>query len=156
MRRAGKTKSHRKADARAPWAAQNSVALANIEGQVEPGSPVAGEIFFADNTAVLDEKGRGTLRKVAGQYRSVGGQGFVRVVGHASSRTKDMPIDRHLEVNFKLSQDRANAVAEALVRAGVPADKVLVEAVSDSQPVYYESMPKGEEGNRRVEVYLPR
>jgi flagellar motor protein MotB len=31
---------------------------------------------------------------------------------------------------------------------------VLVEAVGDSQPVYYESMPQGEEGNRRAEIFL--
>ena len=33
-------------------------------------------------------------------------------------------------------------------------DKVLVDAVGDSQPVYFESMPKGEEGNRRAEIFL--
>jgi flagellar motor protein MotB len=31
---------------------------------------------------------------------------------------------------------------------------VLVEAVGDSQPVYYESMPQGEAGNRRAEIFL--
>jgi flagellar motor protein MotB len=31
---------------------------------------------------------------------------------------------------------------------------VQVEAVGDSQPIYYESMPRGEEGNRRAEIYL--
>jgi flagellar motor protein MotB len=36
----------------------------------------------------------------------------------------------------------------------VPAAKVQVEAVGDSQPIYYESMPRGEEGNRRAEIYL--
>ena len=37
---------------------------------------------------------------------------------------------------------------------GVPAEKVLIEAVGDSQPVYYESMPQGEAGNRRAEIFL--
>jgi len=27
-------------------------------------------------------------------------------------------------------------------------------AVGDSQPIYYESMPKGEEGNRRAEIFV--
>jgi len=36
----------------------------------------------------------------------------------------------------------------------VPGDHVLIEAVGDSEPVYYESMPQGEEGNRRAEIFL--
>jgi len=43
---------------------------------------------------------------------------------------------------------------QELIRDGVPASKVLMEAVGDSQPVYYESMPKGEDGNRRAEIFL--
>jgi outer membrane protein OmpA-like peptidoglycan-associated protein len=82
------------------------------------------------------------------------GAAFVRVVGHSSSRTDDMPMARHLEVVFEHSQDFATAVANELIRDGVPADKVLVEAVGDSQPVYYESMPQGEAGNRRAEIFL--
>jgi hypothetical protein len=31
---------------------------------------------------------------------------------------------------------------------------VQIEAVGDSQPIYYESMPKGEDGNRRAEIFL--
>jgi outer membrane protein OmpA-like peptidoglycan-associated protein len=65
-----------------------------------------------------------------------------------------MPLERHLVVIFEKSQQRANSVAQELIRDGVPADKVLVEAVGDSQPVYYESMPKGEDGNRRAEIFL--
>ena len=64
------------------------------------------------------------------------------------------PVEQHLQIIFEKSQQRANAVAQELIREGVPADKVLVEAVGDSQPVYYESMPKGEDGNRRAEIFL--
>jgi flagellar motor protein MotB len=65
-----------------------------------------------------------------------------------------MPLEAHLELIFKKSQARANAVAHEIIREGIPADKVLVNAVGDSQPVYYESMPKGEEGNRRAEIFI--
>jgi flagellar motor protein MotB len=50
--------------------------------------------------------------------------------------------------------DRANAVARALVRMGVPASEVSVAARADNEPVYYEFMPAGEAGNRRAEIYL--
>ena len=65
-----------------------------------------------------------------------------------------MPLERHLEIIFRKSQERASAVVQELIRNGVPADKVLMEAVGDSQSVYYESMPKGEDGNRRAEIFL--
>ena len=65
-----------------------------------------------------------------------------------------MPLAEHIAVVFKQSQDRANAVAQALIKAGVPAKAVIIEAVGDTQPVYYESMPQGEEGNRRVEIFI--
>jgi outer membrane protein OmpA-like peptidoglycan-associated protein len=57
-------------------------------------------------------------------------------------------------VIFEKSQKRANAVAQELIHEGIPADKVMIEAVGDSQPVYYESMPKGEDGNRRAEIFV--
>jgi len=75
-------------------------------------------------------------------------------VGHASSRTSNMTVEKHLEAIFNKSQDRANAVAKEMIRDGVPASRVLVEAVGDSQPVYYESMPQGEAGNRRAEIFI--
>jgi len=94
------------------------------------------------------------VRQAAAAFKAGGGAGTVKVVGHASSRTANMSVERHLEVIFQKSQARANAVAQALIRAGVPAAKVQIEAVGDSQPIYYESMPKGEDGNRRAEIFL--
>jgi hypothetical protein len=31
---------------------------------------------------------------------------------------------------------------------------LVVDAISDAQPVYFEFMPTGEAGNRRAEIYL--
>jgi len=94
------------------------------------------------------------VQSAVAAFQANGGNGSIKVVGHASSRTPNMPVERHLEVIFQKSQARANAVAQALIRAGVPASKVIVEAVGDSQPIYYESMPRGEAGNRRAEIFV--
>ena len=94
------------------------------------------------------------MRAAVEEFKQRGANGFIRIVGHSSSRTSNMPVEKHLEVIFNKSQDRANAVAKELIAEGVPANRVLVEAVGDSQPVYYESMPKGEDGNRRAEIFL--
>jgi len=111
-------------------------------------------VYFPGDIVTLNAKATADVRKIASRFKAQGENGFVRVVGHSSSRTPDMPVEKHLEIVFNKSQDRANAVSEALIRAGVPAKKILVEAVGDSQSIYYESMPKGEDGNRRVEIFL--
>jgi outer membrane protein OmpA-like peptidoglycan-associated protein len=118
------------------------------------GLPPAQVVFFPHDTTVLNAEARKLVRAAADTFRGNGGQGFIRVVGHSSSRTGNMPLARHLELNFERSQARATAVAKELIRDGVPAEKVLVEAVGDSQPVYFESMPQGEEGNRRAEIFI--
>jgi outer membrane protein OmpA-like peptidoglycan-associated protein len=118
------------------------------------GLPATAVVFFRGDSVNLNAEARAQVRAAAEQFKAGGGQGFVRVVGHSSSRTANMSVERHLEVIFRKSQDRASAVAQELIHDGVPASKVLVEAVGDSQPVYYESMPKGEDGNRRTEIFL--
>jgi len=118
------------------------------------GLPPVAVVLFPNDTTALNAAGRAQVRAAVEAYRARGGQGYVRVVGHSSSRTANMSLVKHLELNFRKSQARASAVARALIRAGIPASKVLVTAVGDSQPVYYESMPKGEAGNRRAEIFL--
>lgn len=117
------------------------------------GTPSA-VVFFPHDTTILNATTRAQVRATAQTFLSSGGTGYIRVVGHSSSRTANMPLQRHLVYNFERSQARANSVAQELIKAGVPASKVLVEAVGDTQPVYYESMPEGEEGNRRAEIFL--
>jgi outer membrane protein OmpA-like peptidoglycan-associated protein len=111
-------------------------------------------IYFPGDSTLLPKTAQAKVREAAAAFRANGGSGSVKVIGHASSRTGNMSVERHLEVIFQKSQARANAVAQALIKAGVPADKVQIEAVGDSQPIYYESMPKGEEGNRRAEIFV--
>lgn len=116
-------------------------------------APVA-VVLFSGNSSGLNAAGRAQVRAAVAAYKARGRRGYIRVVGHSSSRTGPMSLVRHMEANFKVSQARAKSVARALIRAGVPADKVLVDAVGDSQPVYRESMPSGEDGNRRAEIFL--
>jgi outer membrane protein OmpA-like peptidoglycan-associated protein len=118
------------------------------------GLPASGVVFFPGDSTLLSAEGRAQVRAAVDEFKSRGGQGFIRVVGHSSSRTPNMTVERHLQVIFEKSQQRANAVAQEIIHEGIPADKVLVEAVGDSQPVYYESMPKGEDGNRRAEIFF--
>ena len=138
-----------------------SNAMAAVPGRaVAAGTDAAGGVtptavvYFPGDGTVLSAAARTQIRSAVQAFKAGGGAGTIRVVGHSSSRTANMPIEKHLETIFDKSQKRANAVAQELIHEGVPAAKVLVEAVGDSQPVYYESMPKGEDGNRRAEIFV--
>jgi len=127
---------------------------AGMAASMNGGVPPTAIIYFTGDGTSLPASARAQVRDAVAAFQAGGGAGSIKVVGHASSRTANMPVERHLEVIFQKSQARANAVAQALIRAGVPASKVQIEAVGDSQPVYYESMPKGEDGNRRAEIFI--
>ena len=118
-----------------------------------PGNTPTGVVFFPSGNGI-NAAGLAQIHAAVSTFKANGGQGYIRVVGHSSSRTGNMPLAEHIAYVFKQSQEKANAVAQALIRAGVPAQNVIVEAVGDTQPVYYESMPQGEAGNRRVEIFI--
>src|SRR6185503_11825458 len=111
------------------------------------GVPATAVVYFPGDGTTLNAAARAQIRAAVTAFKAGGSSGIVRVVGHASSRTANMPVERHLEVIFEKSQKRANAVAQELIHQGVPADHLQIDSVGDSQPIYYESMPRGEDGN---------
>ena len=113
---------------------------------------LVGTVYFAHGSASLTAEERGLIAQIAGAALET--DAAVRVIGHASARTAEMPLDRHELANFNVSLARAEAVAQALARNGVPEGRVLIEAMSASQPLFFESMPSGEAGNRRAEILL--
>ncbi len=116
------------------------------------GAERVATIQFANGSSSLSGQDRTILRQVVALQRQRGSQ--VRVVGHASSRTANMPQDKHRRVNLDISAARANAVVRELVRLGADAGKVSQAAVADREPAYFEVMPSGEAGNRRAEIYF--
>jgi outer membrane protein OmpA-like peptidoglycan-associated protein len=131
-------------------AAINPMALSRnlVAGSVLPASVV----YFADGSSRVSSAEMAKVAQVAQFLASRGG--YVRVVGHSSMRTGNMDRARQYQANLEVSWARANAVADALMRHGVPASAMMVSAVSDSRPIYLENIPAGEAGNRRVEIYL--
>jgi outer membrane protein OmpA-like peptidoglycan-associated protein len=84
-------------------------------------TPVAQVDFAADSTALTDAD-RQRLGKVVPLYRRDPGK--VRVVGYTGVGSS---ADQQLN-SFQGALDRAQAVAAALAKAGIPSDKILVEA----------------------------
>ena len=109
-------------------------------------------IYFDNNSDSLNSRDSDIVAASAQLLSERGGSLYV--VGHASSRTSDMDYVKHAMTNFQISTARANRVASALKSIGVDGNKLRVHALSDTVPLYFEVMPSGEAGNRRVEIYL--
>ncbi len=109
-------------------------------------------VLFDTGSSKLTVKTRKTIRRIANLFKKRGGT--IQVIGHASSRTRDMSWRRHHLVNFNVSFDRAHAVGQQLKRLGVNPTAIEISAISDSKPRFSEVMPSEESRNRRVEIFL--
>ena len=109
-------------------------------------------IHFRNGSSALTTRDRQIIANALQLKKERGGR--IHIIGHASSRTRSADPVRHKMLNFKVSVDRADAVARELIRLGVKKKELVVDAISDAQPVYFEFMPTGEAGNRRAEIYL--
>ncbi len=125
---------------------------ANGQPLLAPGSVKIATIHFNNGSSGLNQRDRLVLQKVAALQQQQGG--VIRVIGHASSRTRAMDPLQHKMVNYNVSVARADNIAHELVRMGAAKNQIMVGAVSDSMPIYYEVMPSGEAGNRRAEIYI--
>ena len=136
----------------APPSGRKFHSLAEFDDNAAAVSFQAATLRFPRGSAKLNAKHRSILREVVTTYREHGGT--LRVIGHASGRTRNLDPAIREKVNLRISFDRANAVAKELVRLGVRSDKLFVGGRSDREPVYHEFMPAGEAGNQRAEIYI--
>jgi outer membrane protein OmpA-like peptidoglycan-associated protein len=152
----------------APIVIQDQAKLASILGAGTPllpgqaggtsaaavQQPPIAVIFFRAGSAGLSSRDYSVLHDVMLLQQQQGGQ--LRVIGHASERTETTDYATHQAINENLSLKRASAVGGALLQMGVPGSAVAISAVGGQGPIFYEFMPTGEAGNRRVEIFLVR
>lgn len=113
---------------------------------------LAGVVYFANGGSNIDGEGWSKLKKIAKTAKD--NKALVEVFGFASSRTRNTDPVTHKLANFKISAQRADNAAAVLRQMGVKSDNIVVQALSDTVPMYKEVMPEGERLNRRVEIYL--
>jgi flagellar motor protein MotB len=117
-----------------------------------PAGTQVGTVLFADNSSNVSGSYGKLLKDIASMTKEKGGT--LRVVGHASPGGGGPDALKQRVANFRVSLARANAVARDLIRLGVPARDVMVEGRADNEPLYPESAPGGDAGNRRAEIYI--
>jgi outer membrane protein OmpA-like peptidoglycan-associated protein len=104
------------------------------------------DILFATDSAAVDPQLLPDLRDVAASLLSYP-QTTAQVIGHTDS-------DGDAGYNLDLSQRRAQAVANVLITAGVPAGRVQVTGRGEDQPIASNLTAEGKQQNRRVEIVI--
>jgi len=116
-----------------------------------PLKPVAGPIQvaviqFGAGSSALGGGDLAVLQDVARMYKRSGG--VIRVFAHSSSDAR-VPTG-----NRDVSERRGSNVVSTLLRLGVPADAISMEALSDANPIYTTATAMGIAANRRAEIFL--
>ncbi|MFZ4862751.1 OmpA family protein [Sphingobacterium sp. Mn56C] len=100
-------------------------------------------IQFEFDSSVLKTESYSTLDKLAKELRD--SKSSVALNGYASSEGSDA-------YNLNLSKDRANAVKQYLVNAGVAASSISAKGFGEANPVATNATEEGRIQNRRVEI----
>jgi outer membrane protein OmpA-like peptidoglycan-associated protein len=115
--------------------------------QTESGVVVTlGDVLFASGQAQLVEGGRSSLEEVVDLLQTEPDK-KIRVEGHTDSRGD-------AEANLQLSEQRAQAVREALISLGVSADRVTALGMGEDFPIASNEDEDGRAQHRRVDVIL--
>ncbi|WGZ94003.1 MAG: Ig-like domain-containing protein [Candidatus Thiothrix putei] len=102
------------------------------------------DTFFKLDSAKLTPEAQERMKAVMGQIRASGHEGNIRITGN----TCDKGSDAH---NQSLSERRANAVRDFMVKNGFSADELQARGLGESQPKYPNTEAEGHK-NRRVDI----
>jgi outer membrane protein OmpA-like peptidoglycan-associated protein len=133
------------------WAPQPAKQVASAAPPT--GAPMqVAVIQFGAMSVELNGKDQAVLVRVAQVQRSNGGK--VRIVAHSAQDAAGSSPEVLARDNFEVSRQRAIAVANQLMRLGVPANRIAAEAASDEEPAYETNTARGLAANRRAEIFV--
>ena len=117
------------------------------------GGPIqVAVIQFSQGSSGLDGTDLAVIRDVARIHRRNGG--IVYIYAHASHDVYASSVPRLRAGNLDVSVKRGTNIANALMRAGVPREAIVVEALSDEEPIYTTATARGIAANRRAEIFF--
>lgn len=105
-----------------------------------------GDVLFASGQTTLVEGGRSSLAEVVDLLQTEPDK-KIRVEGHTDSLGD-------AETNLQLSEERAQAVLEALVSMGVSSERISALGMGEDFPIASNEDEDGRARNRRVDVIL--
>ena len=119
---------------------------------VRPGThwTLGGHVLFAENASELTAEERRTLATIAD--RIAGKPMKISVRGHTSRRP--LATDSPHADDWDLAYARCRSVAEALLNLGIERDRIELDVVGASEPVYTGLDETEFVQNSRVEVFL--
>jgi outer membrane protein OmpA-like peptidoglycan-associated protein len=124
---------------------QRSKAQADQSRQTEPGKFI---VFFDLNEATLTPDGARVVAEAAQEYQETGAAEIV-VTGHTDTSGS-------AAYNLKVSQRRAEVVANELIRRGVPATDITTVGRGEEDLLVPTADGVREPRNRRVEIVVPQ
>jgi OOP family OmpA-OmpF porin len=105
-------------------------------------------IQFENNSDVINQKSYGIIQKYANFLNNYNSYS-TEIIGYTDSKGSE-------SYNQKLSEKRANAVKNILLKKGVPADRVSSAGMGESNPIADNSTKEGRAQNRRIEAVLTK
>ncbi|EMD82358.1 OmpA family protein [Pacificimonas flava] len=105
---------------------------------------IPSQVTFSSGSYTITPEFRPTLDKVAGVLTEYD-RSFVDVYGHTDSDGSDA-------FNQRLSEQRAESVANYLVQDGVLRQRIATRGFGETQPVASNDTASGKAQNRRVEI----
>ena len=104
-------------------------------------------ILFATNSSTLSSASKTTLADFAAKLQGDMTDTNVSIFGHTDNTGTR-------EVNQKVSDQRAKAVADFLSSKGIASDRMTTTGMAFDDPVADNSTAEGRAQNRRVEIYI--
>ncbi len=128
------------------WLPDLTFPVSQARCKVEVGTALQdGKITFVTASARINEKGRALLNRLAAVAVRCLNSSVLRleIGGHTDSVGND-------ERNMRLSQERAQAVLDALLERGVREDAMKAIGYGETEPIASNDVPSGRAQNRRI------
>lgn len=111
-----------------------------------PKTFVLKNVFFDTGKSTLRKESFPALNELADALKSKPGM-VIEIAGHTDNVGSP-------DANLKLSEDRAGAVRDYLVKNGIAAARVSAKGYGETQPVADNETAEGKQQNRRTEVRI--